>query len=209
MNLKSALSVIIVSALLVLPLNVVQCTNSVDATPFAFREIDAAIRIRSPVNNTTYNESAILLNITLYLSGTEWVPESHVIPYREISCIYSLDNGEWKNASLASTTENRVWQSWVNKWWFNQMQSTYTAVLQDLPEGLHFIRVAIRPSGIRSYNYHDIDDLEPSVNFTISKQSPNSTMSTQQPELIYAVAVGAVIIAAIAVIAVVLKGKRR
>jgi hypothetical protein len=212
MNLKLVLSIVIVSALLVLPLDVVQCTNSVDATPLFFHEIGAGIQILSPIGNTTYTESTILLNVTLYLTGTEyWVHESRVIPYQEISCVYNLDNGEWKNASFVSNTESLVWKSFVNELWYTQMECTYTAVLQDLPEGLHFIRVAVsaREYTIRSYNSHDVDEREASVNFTISTQTPSSTMSTQQPELKIAVGVGVATIVSIAIIAVVLKRKRQ
>ena len=75
------------------------------------------------------------------------------------------------------------------------MESKYNVVLQNLSEGLHFIKVAAKPDSLRSYNYYE-RDLEPSVNFTI-KQSPTPTLSPlpelgpQQPEPNY-LAAGAV-----------------
>jgi hypothetical protein len=211
MNLKLSLPIIIISVFLALALNVVQGASSGDATPFSLDEISAGVQITSPISNKTYTESAVLLNVTLYLGATEWVPRSHVIPYQEINCVYSLDNGEWKNAPLTSTIQKEAWQSIVNKCWYNQMESNYTVVLQGLSEGLHFIRVAVKPDNVHSYNYYSFD-LEPSVNFTIN--NPNATMilpsaqpksETQQAEATYAVAVGTAIIIVIALIAVVLK----
>ena len=195
MKLEPVLALIIASALLASTLNVVHCTSSGNPTPFSLSEINAGIRITSPISNTTYNETTVILEVTLYLGATEWVPGSHVIPYQEISCVYSLDNGEWKNTLLNSTTKKEPWQSLVNAWWFNQMESKYNVVLQNLSEGLHFIKVAAKPDSLRSNNYYE-RDLEPSVNFTI-KQSPTPTLSPlpelgpQQPEPNY-LAAGAV-----------------
>ena len=76
------------------------------------------------------------------------------------------------------------------------MESKYNVVLQNLSEGLHFIKVAAKPDSLRSNNYYE-RDLEPSVNFTINKQSPTPTLSplpesgNQQPEPNY-LAAGAV-----------------
>jgi hypothetical protein len=92
------------------------------------------------------------------------------------------------------------------------MEANYTVVLQDLSEGSHFIRVAVKPDSVRSSNYY-ASGLEPSVNFTINKQSPTTITSSSPmqpaepltPELNYAMAVGVSAITVIAVIAVVLK----
>ena len=207
MKIKLVFSLFFISAFFVLMMNLVQCTTTpVEVVPFSFSAIDAGIKITSPVSNMTYLESTIQLTVILYLSGTELVPESHKIPYEQISCVYSLDDGEWENASFVSNTKSHVWKSFVNELWYNQMDCTYTAILHDIPDGLHTLRVAVKPAGIRSYNSHDVDDREATVEFTTSDQSSIVSIIMQQPELITILVV--IIISIIAIVAI-FKKKRR
>ena len=86
------------------------------------------------------------------------------------------------------------------------MDCTYTAILHDIPDGLHSLRVAVKPADIRSYNSHDVDDREATVEFATSDQSSIVSIMMQQPELITILVV--IIISIIAIVAI-FKKKRR
>ena len=100
--------------------------------------------ISSP--NGSYAQSAIPLTVDLLiLYGT--APISPEISVQNVTCMYSLDNAEWKNISFIKVISSRV-DSWpLYQQMVHEINCTYSTTLQGLSEGLHFINVTVKSDG--------------------------------------------------------------
>lgn|SRR5665647_366368 len=86
----------------VLPLNFGSCYSPNATIPFNYDELSGQIAITSPIESFTYTDSDIVVNAGLHIGGIESEPNTHYVPYQNISCIYSLDGSEWQNMSFVS-----------------------------------------------------------------------------------------------------------
>ena len=103
------------------------------------------VSIQSPQNNTSYNDSNILLNGSIEFSVHEEKLHSADSLSQEFSANYSLDNGEWKSLPFSSFTSKEEFSDPIIGGYWNTLEGTYSAVLQDLSEGPHSIRVTVNP----------------------------------------------------------------
>jgi len=197
---------------------------------FPFTEIIARIQNISPADNGSYIGDAPL-NVSIRFSARSYAPNSSLIPYKEISCIYQLDNGEWKNASLCYASEQGAWYDPTFQGYWNQLDCNYSAVLQGLANGAHSLNVSLTPdlqyyyrvlsngsSLFYSVGHYVYDALANStINFYVSdnydKPAPTDQTANMQQEpfpIILAVAVSVAVVAifAVGVLAYFKKGKR-
>ena len=92
-------TIIVFTLILSLTLLAFQRVAIVYATPnFPFEDIIAEIRNISPEDNGPYTGD-VSLNINIRFYAYSYDPNSSLVPYQDINCIYQLDNSEWKNAS--------------------------------------------------------------------------------------------------------------
>lgn len=115
------------------------------ATPkFPFKNVIAGIQNISPTDNGSYTGD-VPLNISVRFSARSDAPNSSLLPYQEITCIFQLDNGEWRNASLYSASEQRAWYDPTFQGYWNQLDCNYSAVLQGLSNGAHLLDIDLKP----------------------------------------------------------------
>lgn len=124
------------------------CAESSVQVPFSYDELSAKISVSSPVGNSTYSSSDVDVNVSVYIGGTEYVKESHYIPYQNIRFIYSLDGSEWQNLTFVSASSPLIFPSLVNNYWYVTMRVNYTTVLHNVTEGSHFLKIDITPNSI-------------------------------------------------------------
>jgi hypothetical protein len=124
------------------------CAESSVQVPFSYDELSAKISVSSPVGNSTYSSPDVDVNVSVYIGGTEYVKESHYIPYQNISFIYSLDDSDWQNMTLVSASSPQIFPSLVNNYWYATMRVNYTTVLHNVTEGSHFLKIDITPNSI-------------------------------------------------------------
>jgi hypothetical protein len=147
------------------------------STQFSMGDILAMIQIVSPVDNSSYNGD-VSLNVNVTFQANSHI-NSTVIPYQDITCVYRLDSGEWRNASLNSVSEPTIYWSLVNRIYTIYITCTYNATLQVSSNGLHSISVDVKPDAIHAFDsrtYRDNNGLEyhylnSTVNFYVSKGS--------------------------------------
>lgn len=185
-SLKFISTVIVVSLVISLALLGFQRTEFAGATSeFSFKDIEAEIQIISPADNGSYTGD-VSLNISIRFSAYSEAPNSSVIPYQDISCIYQLDNSEWTNASLYSASDNGF-RDWVNGGYWNIIKCNYSALLQGLSNGAHLLNVSLKPGEIDLYDYPSMIRIFTStVNFFVfgnyDKPVPTDTpVPTDQP----------------------------
>jgi hypothetical protein len=155
-------------------------------------DIQAMIQIISPLNNASYGGDVSLnVNVMFY---TYSQTNSTVIPVRDVACTYSLDSGEWSNASLNSVSRPSVHWDWVNQLYIIETNASYYATLQSLSTGLHFVSVDLKPDAI-----HDFDTR--TVKFYVSgdgQSVPTPKFPIQESlALLVAVLIGSVISAVV------------
>ncbi|MGD6810587.1 MAG: hypothetical protein ACQCN3_12890 [Candidatus Bathyarchaeia archaeon] len=165
MNRKTIALTIIFSLSLLVP-NVWGAESSVQV-PFGYDELSATISIASPIENATYS-SPVEVNVSVYIGGHENVQGTHYIPYQNISCIYSLDDSEWQNLTLATVSSPQVFPSLVNKYWHVTMRLNYTAILNNVSEGSHYLKIDVTPNSIPSREEGSED--KPVINFNIANR---------------------------------------
>lgn len=183
---------------------------------FPFKDIIAEIQNMSPQDNETYTGD-VPLNIHIRFSVRTSDPNSGLIPYQDINCIYQLDDTEWKNASLHYASEQETWWDPTGGYW-NQMDCNYSAVLQELSNGAHSLNVTVTPdlkyyyrvlNNGSSLHYsvgHDVYDAltNSTINFYVygnyDKLTPTDQPAFLAPEIAFSVAITAVIITIITVI---------
>lgn len=145
------------------------CDESNSSVPFSYDELGAEIRVTSPIKNFTYSDSTIVINASLYVDGTEYEPGKHYIPYENISCVYSLDDSDWQNMSLFSVNNGEITSDLVNNYFYNYMLLNYTAILHNVTEGSHCLRIDVHPNNIRSRDSSSGYD-KPLVYFYVKNQ---------------------------------------
>jgi parallel beta-helix repeat protein len=100
------------------------------------------VSIQSP--NGSYSESTLplIVNSTLYI-GTDAPPDE--VSLQNVTCNYSLDNGEWKNVTSMRVTSHTT-QPDINFWsgLLHVINCTYNTTLQDLSEGSHLLNVTVK-----------------------------------------------------------------
>ena len=93
---------------------------------------------------------------------------SHYIPYQNISCVYSLDDSEWQNLTLVSASSPLIFPSLVNKYWYVTMWLNYTAVLHNVSDGSHYLKIDVTPDSVRSRE--EGSEGKPLIYFSVIKQ---------------------------------------
>jgi hypothetical protein len=142
---KSLPRVIVISLVLSLALLGFQHVGFVSAVPeFSFSEIEAEIQVSSPVDNGSYTGD-LSLNISIRYYALSHVPNSSVIPYQNINCLYQVDNNDWKNASRISASQQGGFWDPPNDGYWNVIDCNYSAVLQGLFNGEHLLDIDLKP----------------------------------------------------------------
>lgn len=163
-----------------------QVTLGTDSVPeFSLGDISAIILVKSPLDTGSYIGSVISLNVDIQFSAFELSQDSHVIPYQKIICIYSLDNGEWKNASFKSVEIIGDFKNPFREGYWYTIHCTYDTVVRGIPEGTHNIRVTLKPDEIHVQdsnqafrNYSSVDfEVKSAVGITILSPQ-NQTYNT-------------------------------
>jgi hypothetical protein len=122
-----------------------QHVELVSAVPeFSFSEIEAEIQVFSPVDNGSYTGN-ISLNISIRYYAFSHVPNSSVIPYQNINCLYQVDNSAWKSATLDFASKQEGFWSLVNDGYYNTMDCNYSALLRGLYNGAHSLNITLKP----------------------------------------------------------------
>jgi hypothetical protein len=173
--------------LLLFTLNLGSCDPSSERTPFEYYEMSGSILVAAPLENANISDSNVVLNLTLRVDGYEFGANTNYFPYQNISCVYSLDGSEWQNMTFVSAVEGEQWQSrlfWYSKTWMN-----YTATLQDVPDGSHYLKFDVQPGSLRTN--------ETLIHFNVVGQP--STLTDNTPMV---AAIGVIIVVAVAVIAI-------
>lgn len=134
-------------------------------TPFSFDEINAMIEIQMPGHDGAY-VGALTFNVSIEFYNNSPTKLSRAVPYQNITCIYSVDNGEWKNASFNALTDSKKCPSLANGGYWYEEFCTYGAVAQGLSEGLHFINVTVTPSEVHSHDSYSLGS-DSSLYFTV------------------------------------------
>lgn len=110
-----------------------------------------------------------MINASLYVDGLEYEPGTHYIPYDNISCVYSLDDSDWQNMFLFSVEYGEPTSDLVNNYYYNYMWLNYSAVLYNVTEGAHYLRIDVQPNSIRSRDSGSGYD-DPLVYFYVKNQ---------------------------------------
>ena len=122
---------------------------------FPFSDIIAGIQNFSPADNGSYIGDVPLI-ISVRFSARSDAPNYSLIPYQEISCLYQLDNGEWKNASLYYASEQKAWYDPTFQGYWNQLDCNYSALLTGLSNGEHLLDIDLKPD--LEYHYRISSD---------------------------------------------------
>jgi hypothetical protein len=141
---RTELALILIMSLSFSAVAVVQLEFAYATPAFPFKDISAEIQNISPADNGSYTGN-VPLNISVRFSAQSDAPNSSLIPYQDITCIYQLDNGEWRNASLHYASEQRAWYDPTFQGYWNQLDCNYTAVLQGLSNGEHLLDIDLKP----------------------------------------------------------------
>ncbi len=177
--------------------------------PFGYDELSGSIFVTAPVGNFSYSESDIVVNASLHIGGHEYEPNTHYVPYQNISCLYSLDESEWQNMTLVSATKSELFPSIPNNFWYSNMWLNYTATLHGVSGGSHYLRIGVVPDSI-PIGY---DSSQGSiVYFNVVDNGADSRPSTSElgsAQILTGVFVFGTVAAVVAVAAVVYVKKRR
>ncbi len=177
--------------------------------PFDYDELSGSIIVTAPVGNSTYSGSDIVVNASLHIGGHEYEPNTHYVPYQNISCLYSLDESEWQNMTLVSATKSELFPSIPNNFWYSNMWLNYTATLHGVSGGSHYLRIGVVPDSI-PIGY---DSSQGSiVYFNVVDNGADSRPSTSElgsAQILTGVFVFGTVAAVVAVAAVVYVKKRR
>lgn len=136
--------------------------------PFSYDELIAKVQIQMPSHEGSYNEGLVFgLNVEFYNNAPS--KELRYVPYQNISVTYSIDNGEWKTALFnALTGSNKVASLANGGYWYEEF-CNYSAVVEGLCEGVHFINVSVSPSQTRCFDFYSPENA-PVLYFTVHGQ---------------------------------------
>ena len=181
---KTALSLakaspILIAVCLVLSSLQVGFLSSYTVPYFSFKEINVNYQNTSPADNGSYSGD-VPVNISVRYTARSSAKNAYLIPYQEISCLYRLDNGEWKNTSLSYASEQTYFGDPINRDYWNDLYCNYSAVLHGLSNGVHLLDIDFKP---------DVSDhLRRSSNGTLfaSEHSrPNTSLPTNASIVFY------------------------
>jgi hypothetical protein len=113
------------------------------------------------------------VNASLHIGDHEYEQNTRYVPYENISCVYSLDGSEWQKMTLVSATKSELFPSIPNNFWYSNMWLNYTATLKDVSEGIHYLRIGVKPDSIRT------SQDQPLVYFNVVNQP--STLPAEEP----------------------------
>ena len=138
---REAVLAIVVLALFVLTVSTPQFVESANA----IRKPDSiGIEIQSPLDNATFNSSVLVALKVELVYGTATDQYYTGLSKQDITCKYSLDNGEWVDVPFAGLTLNRTqWD--LNFPFINLLDFTYNTTLQELSAGTHSINFTTSP----------------------------------------------------------------
>lgn len=145
------------------------CAESSNVVPFSYDELSGQVEVTSPVKNFNYSESDIVVNAGFYIGGIEYEPNTHYLPYQNISLVYSLDSSEWQNMTLVSAVKCELFPSIPNNFWYSNMWLNYTATLHNVSGGPHYLRIGVRPDSIGIIDIYRSQN-EPLVYFNVINQ---------------------------------------
>jgi hypothetical protein len=147
---RRALSVLLIGSLIAICYsNLGPCDDSSGMIAFSFNELTAGIDVWSPIQNQNFTYgSDVPVDVIAHIGSHEYKMGLHYIPIQNISCVYSLDDGEWQNLALVSLKESPPFASYVNKWYYKVMDINYTTTLQNVTGGVHSLKIAMKPDGI-------------------------------------------------------------
>ena len=161
----------------------------VTSKPFSYSELSCQAHINSPIKNFTYSASNITINVWLYIGGTEKEPNTHYIPYQDISCLYSLDGAEWHNMTVLSAVKSELFPSIPNNYWYSNMRINFTATLIYVSTGEHDLRFSVKPDGIHTRfivesdkDYTTMPKSNDYINFTIAQNFNELPTNTESYE---------------------------
>jgi hypothetical protein len=193
-----------VSLFLNLTLDIAYCTVPINPKPFSYQELSCQAHITYPTKNFTYTDSNITINVWLYIGGTEEEPNTHYIPYENISCMYSLDGAEWKNMTFLSALKSELFPSIPNNYWYSNMRINYTVTLTDVSTGEHDLRFNVKPDSINTRfivesdkDYTAIPKSVDYIYFTVAQNSNEEPTNTQPYEVLPIAIIGVVAIIAV------------
>ncbi len=176
------------------------CYSPNATIPFSFKELSGTVYVTSPVENFNYSDSDVVVNVSLHIGGIEYEPNTHYVPYQNMSCIVSLDDAGWREMSLVSVGGLEAFSSVANPFWYSNTWLNYTAALHSVSGGQHYVRIGVKPDGIPlSY--------ESSQGSLVYFNIINSAQEKPFPWL--PVAAVSVIVGAVVAVAAVVYGKKR
>jgi len=121
-----------------------QTTTAQTQSKFPFDKVVAVIQPVSPDDNMSY-VGIISLNLTIHYNVQSGSPNSSLIPYEDIICIYQLDDNDWENASLSYASPQTFWYDPTFQGYWVEMDCNYTAILPELADGSHSLQVNLTP----------------------------------------------------------------
>jgi len=213
--LKKILWLLLIGSLFsIFALNFGSCYSPNATVPFSYNELSGQIMVTAPVRNFTYSESDIVVNVSLHIGGHEYEPNTHYVPYQNISCAYSLDDFEWQEMSLVSVGGHEAFCSLVNPYWYSNTWLNYTATLHNVSEGSHYLRIDVKPDSIRTRDISSSQD-QPLVYFNVMPSIPQEVEPAQPPDTtspapdLLLILSSALVLAVVAVAALVYWKKRK
>jgi hypothetical protein len=138
--------------------------------------ISARFFIDAPPYNGNYTSTSIPLNVSTHYT-TFARSEQIVIPYQSLGCVYQLDDGDWRNLTLYSSS-SEVKPFLYGQGYFQQdVLCKYSTLLEIEQEGTHKVTVKLIPDELDSW----FDDTI-SRNFTVYfnvRNLPSSSPTTE------------------------------
>jgi hypothetical protein len=109
---------------------------------FATYSIDSLrVSIQSPYGEYVNSFIPLIVEASFIYGTTSTIDE---FSFHNVICSYRLDDGEWQNITAIDVISN-VSQPDINYWngLLHKLNVTYSTVLGNLSEGLHFINVTV------------------------------------------------------------------
>jgi len=137
---KAALALALIWVLLASTLVGFQFVSFADAR--AIPAYSVHVSIQSPNGSCAEATIPLIVDVTLYFGTNNQYDE---VSLQNVTCKYSLDDGEWKNITAMTVTSHTT-QPDINFWsgLLHVINCTYNTTLQDLSEGSHFLNVTVK-----------------------------------------------------------------
>jgi hypothetical protein len=134
-------------------------------TRHSMEDILATIEIQMPNHNGTC-EGVFPLDVNIEYYTYRRTDERVAIPFKTYSCIFSVDDGEWKAASLLPNASQGWCVSLANGGGYTEVFCKYHADVQGLSDGLHLVNVTVTPSDVWSHDAH-VGETDSSMYFSV------------------------------------------